>query len=313
MRSWWHENLWKVVLFPTLAAVLVGGVAFLYAYLHHRAGFDKDGKPIDPPGQQPSPPPVSPALTRPPLGEVGLLTLVVDDLTRAGKEVASHYRYLSLVHRHDDPTADAAHLDRDRQAVAEMVAVLSPPNTTAVAVALDPARTVFRLDLRQLDWTADTWREVTRGYPYGLKFDAVADPGLAGTARELATLTGERLPVVQADWWVSALTRLPLSAPGGPRLTMKAPPPAVQACAKSHRDRAVDLATAARELRATEAAVTAELAADADFVGAFGLAPLLRAGGSVPRDAWESSEGNAVSAFQELARRLKRGQPVVVR
>lgn len=310
MNSWWTRNLWKIVLFPTLAAVCIGGVAFCYAYLHNQAGFDKDGRRIDP---TPGPGPAElPPVPRTPVGEAGLLVLVVDDLTRAGKEAAPHFRYLSVMHRHDDPAADAAQLIGDRQAIAELVAALSPPNTTATAVALDPARTVFRLDLRQLDWTADTWRDVTRDYPYGLRFDAADDRPLADAARELAALTEERLPVVRADWWVAALTRPPLSEPGGPGLTSKSPPTAVKATAEAHRNRVVDLSTAARELRATEAEVTELLRDGAELRQEFGLAPLLRPGGSIPRDAWEST-ANTASPFQELARRLHRGKPVVRR
>ena len=309
MDSWWHRNFWKIVGFPTLAAVLVGGVAFVYAYLHNRAGFDKDGKAINPP----VPGPVAPAPpTRTPIGEVGLLTLVVDDLTRAGKETAPHLRYLSLVHRHDDPTAAAAQLDRDRQGVIDLVAALSPPGANATVAALDPARTVFRLDLRALEWNAESWRNVTRGYPYGLKFTGVADTALAEVAGKLRERTEERLPVVHADWWVSALIRPPLSAPGGLGLTTKTPPAAVKAAADAHRDHAVDLATAARELRATEGEVTGLIEGAENLRTEFGLGPLLRAGGSVPRDAWESDR-HTVSPFQELAERLKRGQPVIRR
>lgn len=316
MTSWWSRNLWKIFLFPTLAAVGVGGVAFFYAYLHNLAGFDKDGKPIT--TQQTSTPVTATTVNttsvpRAPLGEIGGLAPVVDDLTRAGPETARHYRYLSLVHRHDDPTADPAQFERDRQAIVELAAALSPPNTTAAVVALDAGGTVFRLDLRQLDWSAENWREATRGYPYGLKFGAVDDPLLADVARKLAALTEERLPIVRMDWWVSALTRPPLTEPGGLGLTSKSPPPAVKATAEAHRNRAVSLAVAARELRATEAEVKKMIEADVGMQVDFGLAPLLRAGGSLPRDAWESSERNAVSAFQELARRLKRGSPVVNR
>jgi len=179
-------------------------------------------------------------------------------------------------------------------------------------VALDPARTVFRLDLRALDWNAESWRNVTIGYPYGLKYEGISDKPLFEIADRLRTLTDERLPVVRADWWTAALVKPPLSEPGGLGLTTKSPPAAVKAAVEAHRDRAVDLATASRELRATEEEVKVLIGGTAELREEFGLAPLLRAGGSVPRDAWESNR-NAVTPFQELAQRLKRGKPLIGR
>ena len=86
----------------------------------------------------------------------------------------------------------------------------------------------------------------------------------------------------------------------------------MKAAAEAHRDRAVDLGTASRELRTTEGEVKGLISGTTDLQKEFGLEPLLRAGGSVPRDAWESDR-NTVSPFQELAERLKRGQPVIRR
>lgn len=311
MKSWWKRNVWTIVVLPTVAALLFAAVSLLRGYLHQRAGFDAEGRPLNGSNgggtQVKEPPP------RTPIGVDQLLTHIAEDLERAAAADRPHLRYLSLVHRHDDPAVDAGRLDLERRALIEMTAALAPPNQTAEVLAIDVNRCVYRLDLRRLDWTAQAWRDIARLYPYGLRFEASRDEGVARAGEKLGQLSDEPLVWVRGDWWVAALARPPLSGPGGIGLWTKSPPPAVQSVVEGYRDQAVDSAAAVRELHLNGVGQLRQLLqAEPYLLDAFGLAPLLRDGGSIPRDAWESKK-NLTTPYQELSKLLGRGMPVVIR
>ena len=62
---------------------------------------------------------------------------------------------------------------------------------------------MYRIDLRDLKWTSDSWRTILESYPYGLlqnSKDAIA----------LRAETQCQIPVVRADWFISTASRPPL-------------------------------------------------------------------------------------------------------
>jgi hypothetical protein len=312
MKSWWKRNVWTIVVLPTVAALILVGVGLLRGYLHRRAGFDPEGRPLN--GQaggennQPREPP-----PRTPIGVERLLTQIAEDLQRADAAERPHLRYLSLVHRHDDPAVDAGRLDLERRALSEMTAALAPPNQTAEVVAIDAARCIYRLDLRRLDWTSQAWREIALVYPYGLRFESSKDAETAKVGELLRQLSDEPPVWVRGDWWVAALARPPLSGPGGIGLWTRSPPPAVKEVLENYRDQAVDSAAAVRELQLSDAGELRRLIEAEPYLrDEFGLAPLLRDDGSIPRDAWESRK-NLTTPYQELSKLLGRGMPLVIR
>jgi hypothetical protein len=102
-----------------------------------------------------------------------------------------HARWLSLVHLANAGTPEPQ-LERYRTALAVMLASLSWAPAARPPVAVDPQRTIFRIDLRDLGFTAATWDAIRAAYPYG-----VARP--AGVPEAL-----------RADWLVAAASRPPL-------------------------------------------------------------------------------------------------------
>jgi mono/diheme cytochrome c family protein len=83
-------------------------------------------------------------------------------------------------------------LARYRIAVAELLASLSWSAVPPSVIAVDAERTIFRIDLRELGWSAATWDAIRASYPYGV-------------AR------GPRVPdAIRADWFVAAASRAPL-------------------------------------------------------------------------------------------------------
>lgn len=309
MRGWWSRNVWKIVILPVIAAMLIAGVSLLRGYLHQKIGFDDQGRPL---GEQGRPlgetAAVKTALARSTLTEAAGLGAIRDDLARAPAEGRAALRYLSLAHRHNDPGVSEESLERERRAARELVRRLAPVGGTAALTEIDVGRAVFRLSLAELGWDAERWRELATRYPYGLK---LADPADAAVREG----TGDDIPVVRADWFVSALLRPPLGGPGGTLGPWTSEPPAdLKAVADAYPGQAVSAESAARELGLAgdgAARVRDAVAADESLRGAFGLAPLAT-GGTVPRDAWESGQ-NLASPFQELARRLGVGRPVNVR
>jgi Planctomycete cytochrome C len=100
-------------------------------------------------------------------------------------------RWLTLTHLANAGIPDAV-LERYRIAVAVLLASLSWSATPPVAVAVDAERTIFRVDLRELGWSAATWDAIRASYPYGI-------------AR------GWGVPdALRADWFVAAASRAPL-------------------------------------------------------------------------------------------------------
>jgi mono/diheme cytochrome c family protein len=100
-------------------------------------------------------------------------------------------RWLTLTHLANAGVPEAV-LERDRIAVAELLASLSWSAVPPAAIAVDAERTILRVDLRELGWPAATWDAIRASYPYGV-------------AR------GREVPdAIRADWFVAAASRAPL-------------------------------------------------------------------------------------------------------
>jgi len=112
--------------------------------------------------------------------------LLVADAARAGTEA----RWLSFAHLVDAGATDAQ-LDRYRTALATLLGSLTWAAKPPRLVAIDRERTLFRIDLRELGWSAATWDTVRASYPYGIARGRVPD-------------------ALRADWFVATASRAPL-------------------------------------------------------------------------------------------------------
>ena len=70
-------------------------------------------------------------------------------------------------------------------------------------VAVDKARTVYRLDLRDIGWNTARWERIARHYPYGIQPED-------GLTRAIANATSSRTPFMRADWFVFVASQPPL-------------------------------------------------------------------------------------------------------
>ena len=113
------------------------------------------------------------------------------DLAGLAPSARPHARWLTLVHLANAGVPEPQ-LARYRTALAVMLASLSWSPAARAPVAVDAARTIFRIDLRDLGWSAATWDAIRAAYPYG-----VARPAGVPDA-------------IRADWLVATASRPPL-------------------------------------------------------------------------------------------------------
>jgi len=71
---------------------------------------------------------------------------------------------------------------------------LSWEREIAVPKAINPTRTLLRIDLRDLKWDARTWKLLVSAYPY-----AAVTPETA----QIQRLSGSEVPFIRADWFVA--------------------------------------------------------------------------------------------------------------
>jgi hypothetical protein len=301
-RSWWSRNFWIIVLFPCLAAVALAGVSVFKGWLHQRAGFDSDGKPLVKD--------TAPTKLREPVSAVAAYQRIVADLQRRAAEVRPRLRYLTLLHRHNEPSCTTAELETERQTVRTLVTLLWKGKTSQVDF-IDPEQLIFRLDLEDLEWNPDTdWHKIAVQYRYGL--GGKGDDPLAKLRQQVEEFTQEKIGIVRADWFAVALARPPLSGPNGLlKTSLNELPEALRTLSRQYSAQTLDLASCARELGLEDTKTLSDLIQQKENLQQeFGLAPLLK-GERIRREWWESDR-NFFSPYQELARQLKLGQPVRV-
>lgn len=143
---------------------------------------------------------VASAKSRSFLSEAMLFTAVRDDLERTPTRVRPFLRYFSLAHLHNAGVSDEE-LEQSRTGLAKLLNSLSWHREIALPVAIDPARVLLRIDLRDYQWTAAQWQKVMAAYPYGL---------LVSEAERVTRLSGETVPYVRADWFVAQASVPPL-------------------------------------------------------------------------------------------------------
>ena len=117
--------------------------------------------------------------------------LLAADEARVSFEARPFTRWFTITHLANAGLPEEQ-LEGYRNALTVLLASLTWSPAPAVPIAVDPERTIFRIDLRELGWTAATWDAIRASYPYGL-------------AR------GANVPdSIRADWFVATASRPPL-------------------------------------------------------------------------------------------------------
>jgi hypothetical protein len=134
------------------------------------------------------------------LSAPALLALIRNDLLRNRERSRPFLRYFSLAHLYNAGVGDGE-LEADRAGLSKLVNSLSWHREMTPLVPIDSARTIFRIDLRDYNWTAATWNRLLLTYPYGIR---------NADSRIIDQLSGSPLPYVRADWFVANASIPPL-------------------------------------------------------------------------------------------------------
>ncbi|MEJ7600465.1 MAG: c-type cytochrome domain-containing protein [Kofleriaceae bacterium] len=121
-------------------------------------------------------------------GDQELARLLATDAAQLDRTTRANARWFTLGHL-ANAGVPGVQLEAYRKALAILLGSLSWAPAPRAAIAVDPERTVFRIDLRELGWTAATWDAIRARYPYGLaRSRGVPDS-------------------VRADWFVATASR----------------------------------------------------------------------------------------------------------
>ncbi|MBL8793544.1 MAG: protein kinase, partial [Planctomycetia bacterium] len=152
----------------------------------------EEGAPdFDPPGAQ-----------RPFIASAQLLQSIRADLEQTPKRERRFARYFTITHLYNAGVSEDE-LQSYRHGLSKLVNSLSWEPEIAVPRPIDPARTIFRIDLRAYRWHTSGWKQLLANYPYGLLHASTQ-------ARFIREATECELPFVRADWFVFAASRPPL-------------------------------------------------------------------------------------------------------
>jgi hypothetical protein len=138
------------------------------------------------------------------ISDADLIRLIVTDLQTVPLRHRRFVRYFSFVHLVNAGVPESE-LQACRQALAKLVNSLSWHPRITLPQAIDHARSLFRVDLRDYQWNALTWSRIVELYPY-----TILHPLEGKEAKTFKALTGTELPYVQADWFVATASRPPL-------------------------------------------------------------------------------------------------------
>lgn len=125
------------------------------------------------------------------IGEKNILALIEQDLFNQPARSHGFLRYFSLAHLYNSGASEQE-LDTYRAALSKLINSLSWRKEITRPASIDPARTVFRIDLRDYNWTTATWDLLLSAYPYGTR---------SAETNIIAQVSGAQAPYVRADWF----------------------------------------------------------------------------------------------------------------
>jgi serine/threonine-protein kinase len=139
-----------------------------------------------------------------------------DYLKRAPSEDRPYIKFFTMTHLHNDPTVTSSLIRQSNAALSKVINHLSWKARIVVPQAIDREKTIFVVDIRDLDWDrkrngVNLWRAILVAYPYGLRYDEDEnDDELAQADKDLYGYAGKVVPYVRGDWFVATAARPPL-------------------------------------------------------------------------------------------------------
>jgi hypothetical protein len=136
------------------------------------------------------------------LGDAQLASLIHADLMALPERDRRFARWFTITHLDNAGLSDDE-LQTYRSALAKLVNSLSWNKEIINPRPVGPARTLFRIDVRDYTWTERVWGRLLAAYPYGVLLDTAE-------ARACYDAAGGQLSYVRADWFVATASRPPL-------------------------------------------------------------------------------------------------------
>jgi mono/diheme cytochrome c family protein len=127
---------------------------------------------------------------------------ILADVRQVSERSRRFQRYFTLTHLYNAGVSEDE-LQTFRNAFTKLVNSLSWNTSLLIPQAIDAAKTVFRVDIRQLNWSNEIWEKIEGANPY---FLALATPD----ALACNDLTQSKMPYVRIDWFVFAASKPPL-------------------------------------------------------------------------------------------------------
>lgn len=120
-------------------------------------------------------------------------------------------RYFDLSHLSNSGYSDDQ-LQEMRDAVSMLMNSLSRGRSVVAPVAVDKAKLLYRVDLRDYLWDAASWTQLEAEYPYAVIYDQDSRlfPEDEISAEQIRAETNTQIPVIYGDWFVSHASRPPL-------------------------------------------------------------------------------------------------------
>lgn len=131
-----------------------------------------------------------------------VVTMILADVRQISERSRRFQRYFTLTHLYNAGVSEDE-LQTFRNAFTKLVNSLSWNTSLLVPQAIDATRTVFRVDIRQLNWSNEIWEQIEASNPY---FLARTTPN----ALACNDLTQSKMPSVRIDWFVFAASKPPL-------------------------------------------------------------------------------------------------------
>ena len=103
-------------------------------------------------------------------------------------------------------------LQEVREAVSMLMNSLSRGRSVVAPAAVDKAKLIYRIDLRDYLWDSATWTQLEAQYPYAVIYDQDSRlfPADEVSAEQIRRETNTQIPMIQGDWFVSHASRPPL-------------------------------------------------------------------------------------------------------
>lgn len=127
---------------------------------------------------------------------------IVKDLETFSPRVALRKRYITLTHLYNQNRSEAE-LSSYRHALAKLLNSVSWGQRILPLEPIDSAQTIFRIDLRDLQWSNAVWNKIIARYPYAEEPQGVDGQIAVQKARS-------RSFMIRGDWFVAMASRPPL-------------------------------------------------------------------------------------------------------